>query len=592
MKKSTNLNYIWSKFFVDQLVLYGIKHVCISPGSRSTSLTTAFAENKKIKKSVIVDERSSAFFALGLAKQTSKPVAVITTSGTATANLYPAIIEAYQQRIPLIICTADRPEYLRETGANQTINQKDLFINHIRYFKDLAIPRLSIKSFSSLQKTVEKAYITTIAQNRGPVHLNFQFEKPLEKSITNIEVDYNFLTKLRELLSPSLPFPPSPVLPLSLSEKKAKNLKTVLTKISSAEKGLIIVGWDIYQNNFSNKVIKLSQKTGYPILADGASGLFFQSKNKNIIVNHQAFLRSQKFVDKYSPDLIIQFGNASTSNAMLDFLKNSSAYKVTVNEFGDRKDSGLPHDKIVKTYPNEFIDAVIKNLEKKSDKTYLKVYQQADAVTEDFKTTFFKSIKPADEIAIVNKAVDALPEKSNLFISNSLPIRDLEFFKSKIDKKIKLFVNRGASGIDGINSTTAGVAAVSKKPTVLITGDLSFFHDTNGLHTIFKYKIPLTIILINNGGGAIFGMLPIVKEKKNFEEYFLTSLNLDFSKLIKTYNGNYFSIKSFKTLKAKLNESISNKSFSLLEIKTDYKSGIELRKKYFRDAVKLIEKEI
>ncbi|MDZ7766315.1 MAG: thiamine pyrophosphate-binding protein [Melioribacteraceae bacterium] len=173
MKKSINLNYIWSKFFVDQLALYGVKHVCISPGSRSTPLTTAFAENKKIKKFVIVDERSSAFFALGLAKQTGKPVAVITTSGTATANLYPAIIEAYQQRIPLIICTADRPEYLRETGANQTINQKDLFINHIRYFKDLAIPKLSIKSFSSLQKTIEKAYTTAIAQNRGPVQFKF-----------------------------------------------------------------------------------------------------------------------------------------------------------------------------------------------------------------------------------------------------------------------------------------------------------------------------------------------------------------------------------------------------------------------------------
>jgi 2-succinyl-5-enolpyruvyl-6-hydroxy-3-cyclohexene-1-carboxylate synthase len=151
--------------------------VCISPGSRSTPLTTAFAENKRIKKFVIVDERSSAFFALGLAKQTGKPVALVTTSGTATANLYPAIIEAFKQRVPLIICTTDRPEYLRETGANQTINQKDLYKNHIRYSEDLALPKLSINSFTNLQRVVEKAFTTAIAKNVGPVHLIFEKSK-------------------------------------------------------------------------------------------------------------------------------------------------------------------------------------------------------------------------------------------------------------------------------------------------------------------------------------------------------------------------------------------------------------------------------
>jgi 2-succinyl-5-enolpyruvyl-6-hydroxy-3-cyclohexene-1-carboxylate synthase len=592
MKKSINLNYLWSKFFVNQLALYGLKYVCISPGSRSTPLTTAFAENKRIKKFVIVDERSSAFFALGLAKQTGKPVALVTTSGTATANLYPAIIEAFKQRVPLIICTTDRPEYLRETGANQTINQKDLYKNHIRYSEDLALPKLSINSFTNLQRVVEKAFTTAIAKNVGPVHLNFQFEKPLEKSIDNIEVEDKFSKNLKELFSPPLPFSPTPILPLSVSTKKTDNTKEVLKKINSTQKGLIIVGWDSYQSSFTNKLIKLSQKTGYPILADGASGIFLRSENNNIIVNHQAFLRSAKFVNSYSPYLIIQFGNAPTSNTMLDFIKNSSCYKITVNAFGDRKDSGFPHHKILKANPNDFCDEVINILQKESDKSYLRIYQRADRVVEEFKAKFFKTLKPADEIGVVNQVIETLPEKSNLFISNSLPIRDLEFFKSKTNKKINLFVNRGASGIDGINSTAAGIAAASKQPTVLITGDLSFFHDTNGLHTIFKYKIPLTIILINNGGGAIFGMLPIAKEKRNFDDYFLTPLNLDFSKLIKTYKGKYYSIKSFNSLQTKLNESISNKSFSLLEIKTDYNRGIELRKKYFRDVLKIIEKEL
>lgn len=584
MNKSINLNYLWSKFFVDQLALYGLKYVSISPGSRSTALTTAFAENKGIKKFVIVDERSSAFFALGLAKKTGEPVALVTTSGTATANLYPAIIEAYQQRVPLIICTTDRPEYLRESGANQTINTKDLYKNHIRYSKDVALPKLSINSFSNLQRVVEKAFTTAVVQNRGPVHLNFQFEKPLEKSISNVEVEAKFLNKVKKLFSSLHPLPHS--------NKKTDTTTNVLKKINSTQRGLIIVGWDNYPDNFPIKLIKLSQKTGYPILADGASGIFFKSENNNIIVNHQAFLRSEKFVEEYCPDLIIQFGNAPTSNTMLDFIKNSSAYKITVNEFGDRKDSGFPHNKIHKVKPNDFCDEVINTLKKERDKSYLKIYQRADKIIEDFKTNFFNSLKPVDEITIVSKVIDALPEKSNLFISNSLPIRDLEFFKSKSNKKINLFVNRGASGIDGINSTAAGIAAASNQPTVLITGDLSLFHDTNGLHTVFKYKIPLTIVLINNGGGAIFNMLPVGKETNIFDDYFFTPLNISFKDLIKTYGGNYKLVSSFTSLKTKLQQSIEQKEFSLIEIKTDYKKGSKLRKEYFRKIINQIENEL
>lgn len=581
MKKLVNLNYIFSNLFVNLLSQYGLKNVCISPGSRSTPLTTAFAENKKINKYVIVDERSSAYFALGLAKQTGLPTAIVTTSGTAIANLYPAIIEAYQQRIPLIVCTTDRPEYLRNTGANQTINQVDLYKNHIRFFEDISLPAASINHFEKLKKVVNKSLLISTQLDRGPVHLNFQFEKPLEKSITNLKVDNAFLEKIKKIQSP--------LLPLSSSKEKFTNIKIVLTKINTSKNGLIIVGWDNYKKDFIKNLIRLSGKTKYPILVDGASGIFLKSNHKNIIVNHQAFLRSNRIIKEHSPELILLFGNSPTSNAMLDFIKSANAYKISINEFRDRKDSGSKFDKIIKTEPSNFCKIISDEIENKVGSDFLHKYQWFDSKTELIKNEFLNSTKLSDEINIINHVINSLPKNANLFVSNSLPIRDLEFFKSKHNKNINLFTNRGTSGIDGINSTAAGIAASSKDPTILITGDLSFYHDSNGLHNLMKYNIPLTIILINNGGGAIFGMLPIGKEKNIFDDYFFTPLNIDFSKLVKVYNGNYTLVKSYNQLQTVLEKSINSKGFSVLEIKTKYQKGIELRKNYFKEVISQLE---
>ena len=180
MKIKVNRNNLWTRIFIDQLAALGVKHACISPGLRSTPLTYILSKNRKIKSFIHFDERSSAFFALGLAKATGKPVLVVTTSGTAVAELYPAIIEAYQQRTPLIICTADRPPELVGTGANQTINQHNIFRNHIRWFRDLGLPSISDTGFYHLQKIAIKAFRISSSEDKGPVHLNFPFKKPLE----------------------------------------------------------------------------------------------------------------------------------------------------------------------------------------------------------------------------------------------------------------------------------------------------------------------------------------------------------------------------------------------------------------------------
>ena len=584
MKKPINRNYLWSKFFVDQLEKLGVKYVCISPGSRNTPLTTAFSQSKKIKQFVIVDERSSAFFALGLAKQTGKPAAVVTTSGTATVNLYPAIVEAYQSRIPLLICTADRPDYLRNTGSNQTINQDNLYSNHIRLFYDTGLPRLTKKHFAAFHKKICQAYFISKEISRGPVHLNFPFEKPLEESITTDELSTELLKTINFLQSK----PVKGTIPKVHTEQEVK----ILTKkINQSRKGIIFIGWGNYPSNFLKATLGLAKKCKYPVLIDAASGYNYGTHGKNILCNHNVFLRSEKFLEDYSPEIIIQFGNPPVSNPMLDFFEKAKAYKVLINENGDRLDPSRSFDRIIKADPEKFCLSLSPGITARKQNDYLTSFQKAEEIIEGLKNKEIAGKGMKIESSVIMDALKSLPDDSNLFISNSMPMRDADYFKSQFSSKTNVYVNRGASGIDGINSTAAGIAAASGKPTLLITGDLSFFHDTNGMHILKKYSIPLAVLLVNNGGGGIFGMLPIAKEKEKFDEYFLTPLNLDFPKIITGFGGTHKLVKNFAILRKELSSAFNGKTFTVLEVKTDYQKSIHLRKDYFRKAQSILDNE-
>ncbi len=346
MKKKVNSNFICAKLFVDQLAFDGLKFVCISPGSRSTPLTAAFAANKEIKTFVNIDERSSAFFVLGIGKSTNLPVAIVTTSGTAVAELYPAIVEAFQSRVPLIICTADRPDYLRYSGANQTISQKNIFKNHIRWFYEMKIPSLTRKNLLDFRKTAKAAFHISTELNKGPVHINFQFEKPLEPSSFNSVVDTNllsFVTKEKILSEPDT------------TTQSPDKIKKIARKIIATEKGWIVVGPMSMDKSLIKKIISVSEKTGYPILADGASNLR-PIKNANIFTNFNLFLKSKTFLHQNKPGLILQFGRTPTSSVLEKIFQDPEISIYTINKFGDRFDSRKNSANIFKMNPLEFCD--------------------------------------------------------------------------------------------------------------------------------------------------------------------------------------------------------------------------------------------
>lgn len=590
MKIKVNRNIIWAQIFIDQLAALGVQYACISPGSRSTPLTYVLSKNKKIKSFINIDERSSAFFALGLARATKQPVIVVTTSGTAVAELYPAIIEAYQQRTPLIICTADRPPELVGTGANQTINQHNIFKNHIRWFRDLGSPSISETGLHHLQKIAIKAYQIGLTDDRGPVHLNFPFRKPLEPFSYTDEICRKFFKlKPQKFVNKKIGF--------TQNGSQIKRItKRIIDELIEYNRGIIIAGPMESDRELIKSIKKLSALLKYPVFADGLSQMRFGAgkKAKDIISNFNSILKSDSFNHDHDPEVILQFGRTPTSSLIENFLAESNANRYLINHYGDEFDPARNAKAILSVEPEVFCRQLISFLKIKKfsrkNSEWLKAFNKAEVISESIKNRIIVNAKFPNETVIITEIIKQVPAGSNIFIGNSLPVRDLDNFVSTTSKRLIIHFNRGASGIDGIISTAFGIA-LSKKPTVLITGDLSFLHDLNALSIAAKYSIPLIIIVINNNGGGIFESLPIAGKVKRFREFFITPHNIELDSIVKSFGINHQLIANRSQLQLHLIKSLNKNSPSVLEIKTNAVKSAELRNKYFNEIKKKLKKE-
>jgi 2-succinyl-5-enolpyruvyl-6-hydroxy-3-cyclohexene-1-carboxylate synthase len=579
-----NRNYFWANIFFDQLAECGVKYACISPGSRSTPLTYSLSQNKKIKSYVIIDERTSGFFALGIAKQTNSPVVVVTTSGTAAAELYPAIIEAYQNRIPLIICTADRPAYLRNSGANQTINQDHLYNNHVRFFYDTGLPIIDQKKIKQFKEAAKNAFDICNNKNVGPVHINIPFEKPLEPNSFTDEIEEKILLEsIADELNQN-----------HIRQSKnveQKNIKIIEDLLRKSKTGLITIGPGNFDDSFFSLIENFSIKFSLPVFVDASSGLRFKSKPlSNLITNYDALIRSEGFPKLFSPKFVLHFGRPLTSPKLENYFSVVKPKGFSINVFGDSNDSSRKF-KIIRTSEQLFLENLIKSIEVNQNhfSPELKKLKILDSEIEKIKPEIFSITKKLNETGLLLNIIDSIPPHSNLMIGNSIPIRDLDFFSSVVNKNINVFQNRGASGIDGITSTALGICAQSKNPTYLVTGDLSFYYDINSLLIARQYNIPLITILINNNGGAIFKFLPIAEYKNVFDKYFLTSTNLSFKKLSEAFEIDYKELKSNSDILNHIKVSSVRKKPAVFEIKTNADYSLSLRKKYWKKSNKIVE---
>ncbi|PKG22231.1 2-succinyl-5-enolpyruvyl-6-hydroxy-3-cyclohexene-1-carboxylic-acid synthase [Niallia nealsonii] len=544
---------------INELVQSGIENVVISPGSRSTPIAMLMAEQEQLNLFVHVDERSAAFYALGMAKASKKPTVLVCTSGTAAANYFPAIIEAKISRIPLIVLTADRPHELRDVGAPQAINQIELYGRQVKWFVEMSPPD-GTEGMIRYAKTVgARAVATTLLEPKGPVHINLPIREPLIPDLENIEA-----YRKNEKNNSSIHIEQGS---LAIPEEYFQSLAK---KMQSLTNGIIICG-ELYKEKFPESLFKLAKKLNFPILADPLSQLRVNMDGEEFIIDaYDTFLRNEKAKQKLKPNIIIRFGSMPISKALTLFLKeHKDVEQLVVDGGGGFRDPNQLTSEMIYCEEVLFCERLISYLPSCSINHELVSWQNINFLTK-------KALRKIEEVAdmsegkLFSKLGNLLPEDAVLFVGNSMPIRDLDTFFHLQQGKITIFANRGANGIDGTVSTALGVGAVTKsRPLYLIVGDLTFFHDLNGLIAAKQFQIPITVLLINNNGGGIFSFLPQANHKKYFELLFGTPLDLDFKHIVAMYNGQYLSIENWHQLEQELSKKKEGNSIRIVEIKTN-----------------------
>lgn len=557
--------------FADELARNGLKHAVISPGSRSTPLTILFNEHPEINTYINIDERSAAFFALGLAKATHQPTALICTSGTAAANYFPAIVEAKLSRIPLLVLTSDRPHELRQVGAPQSIDQIKLFGDHVKSFTEMPVPDGNDLTSKGFRSQARRMMMATLTAPKGPVHINLPFREPLVPNVNQPNLWENHrLTK---------PFN-SGYGETSLSENEVIKLEEIL---ETMQKGLIIVGPETTDET-AELFAEVGKKYSLPILADPLSQLRTGPHNKAwIIETYDAFLRDPEIKSFFTPDVILRFGAMPVSKSLLQFLTNAHPAHYAIFDSG--KEWLDPTHQVTDMFYTDTVQILRKllTLSNNSSPHQAAWAEKWKNINEAARQTIITSSADSEwyEGQAVKELICELPEDATLFVGNSMPIRDLDTYLLNQDKRMRTLANRGANGIDGVVSSALGVAAV-KGNAYLLIGDLSFFHDMNGLLIAKKYKIDLTIIVINNNGGGIFSFLPQADTVTDFENLFGTPADLDFSLVAQLYGAAYFHTETWDAYRSAISKRHGNAGLKIIEIKTDREQNTELHRALWR----------
>jgi 2-succinyl-5-enolpyruvyl-6-hydroxy-3-cyclohexene-1-carboxylate synthase len=564
----------------------GIEHIVISPGSRNAPLTIGFSNNPFFNCYSIVDERCAAFFALGIAQQTQKPVALVCTSGSALLNYYPAVAEAFYSDIPLVVLSADRPEHLINIGDGQTINQENVFQNHILFSTNLKQDLRNLNGFNqndepailkNLENKLERLFglqqgiqkqnesdineaLNTAIYKKGPVHINVPFDEPLYEMVDKLTVN----PKVDDVF----------VKPKNLDDKLLNDL---VDQWNNATKKMLVVGVHTPNSIEQKWLDELAEDESVIVFTETTSNLhhpnFFPSIDKII-----APLTDKEFKD-LQPDILLTFGGMIVSKKIKAFLRQ---YKPKNHwHIDDKKanDTFFCLDKHIKSTPNQFFTEFFKRVTHVAKSDYHENWKIIKKYRNKKHKAYLETI-PFSDLKAFETVLKAIPKHTILQLANSATVRYAQLFD--LSKTLEIYCNRGTSGIDGSTSTALGYAAVSKKQTTLITGDLSFFYDSNAL---WNNYIPnnFRIIIVNNGGGGIFRILPGHKNTDNFDTFFETKHNLSAKQLCEMYRFEYLNVNSIEGLSSGLNDFFkSSKLPKLLEIVTPSTVNDEVLLNYFK----------
>ncbi len=504
----SNRNYAFTTAFVGALADLGLRHVCITPGSRNSPLALAFADHPGITDWIHHDERSSAFFALGLALTSSLAVAVVTTSGTATAELHPAATEARLARVPLLLLTADRPPEMRDVGAPQAIDQLNLFGTAAKWFHDAALPDPQLNRYPVT--LAARAWATALDRPSGPVHLNFPFRDPLAPVVVPGDA-----TEPGERVQTPAYLPGR----LEINPAAAQD---IARQISGTR--VLLVAGPLDRPGFPQAATALAAATAWPIVADPLSQLRAGNHDReHVITTGDPLARIGRMETDLIPETVIRFGAVPTSKALATWMANHPEIRQIVVDEGEWRDPGLSATTMVRSDPITFLEQMAGKIDP-APSDWAAAWQQADRAA---RSGLASSLTFPSEPGVVAAIAEAIPDGSTLYVGSSMPIRDVDAFFPSIDRRVRILSNRGANGIDGLISSSLGAAAAGD-PVVVLSGDLSLLHDLTALGTAARLRLPITVTVVNNDGGGIFHFLPQADFPEHFERLLGTPHGTDF----------------------------------------------------------------
>jgi 2-succinyl-5-enolpyruvyl-6-hydroxy-3-cyclohexene-1-carboxylate synthase len=520
---TTNVNLLWTSLLVEELARNGIDYYCFSPGSRLAPLAVAIARHPKTRSLIAYDERAAAFHALGYARATERPAVLVCTSGSAAAHYFPAIVEAAQDGVPMLILTTDLPPELRDCGANQAIRQSGLYGDYVRWALDLPCPDTRIKPAMVLT-TVDQALHRSLHPEPGPVHLNLPFREPLAP--LSAEIPAGYLDGLRTWLERTEPFTRS--FTARAGDLEEDHFQILETAVAEAARGLLIIG-RLQGGAERAAALELANSLRWPVFADILSGLRLDSRLETQIPYFDQLLHAEAFAAVCRPDTVLQIGGGYVSaNLLRQLAAHPPRESIRLLRGSGRKD---PNHQVSLRFQGD-LDAICRRLARRSAPGRETIWlQDLRASAQQAQTLYAGELDAPESLSepgLVRLLTRLLDDDQALLLGNSLPVREMDGFGEPCREALPVTGNRGASGIDGTVATAAGYAVGAGRPVVLLCGDLTLFHDLTSLYLLRQIEQPVTVVVINNAGGGAFSFLPIARFEDVFETWFGTPHTLRF----------------------------------------------------------------
>jgi len=552
--------YLLLRAFCDELARCGVADACTAPGSRSTPLVLSLVREPGLRCWSHLDERVAGFFALGLAKRTGRPVAIAVTSGTAAAELAPAVIEAAEARVPLLILTADRPPELRDVGAGQTIDQLKLYGTAAKWFVEVGTHEATPARVRWMRALACRACWTALDGRPGPIHLNFPLREPL---VLDEPLPEDPLPGRPD----GRPWVAHPIVPAPAEPPPVP--------IAPSPRAVIVAGRAERDPALGEAVAGFATTAGYPLLGDPLSGA---RRGPAAIAHYDALLRVPAVAAALRPELVLRVGDLPTSKPLRAWLASlDDAEQVVLDAEGAWHDPDGVVSARIAASPRAVLAALAPEHRGAGEPAWLERWRDADRAAAGAIAAVLGGAPSEPRVAA--ELVAALPAEATLFVAASMPIRDVETFAAARDGAPRVLSNRGANGIDGTVAAALGAAAAGEGPVVLHVGDVALAYDLTALISARRLGLDLTIVLINNDGGGIFHFLPVAQETDAFEQHVATPHGLDFARAAAAFGARHALVADVAALRAELARSLAEGGVALLEVRTDRDENVALHRR-------------